>query len=60
MDTYNRKPKVAIAKLMNDPMTIFLKQFNELYMVGVYPVYYQLQDALEKNYQLYMKALLEM
>ena len=60
MDTYDRKPKVAIAKLMNDPMTVFLKQFNELYMVGVYPVYYQLQDALEKNYQLYMKALLEM
>jgi len=60
MDTYERNPKEAIAQFMNDPLSIYLNQFRELYMVGVNPVHYQLQNEIERNYKSYMAALLEM
>ena len=60
LDIYHKNPENAIKQLMKDPMSIYMDQFRELYMVGVNPVYYQLQHELEKSYQTYMSALLEM
>ncbi len=60
LDLYERNPEDAISRLNDDPVGIYLNQFRALFMVEVDPVYYQLQNELEKSYKPYMKALLEM
>ncbi|MEN8230058.1 MAG: S46 family peptidase [Bacteroidota bacterium] len=60
LDIYNKNPEKAIKLVMKDPLAIYLDQFRALYMIRINPVYYKFQHELEKSYQSYMAALLEM
>lgn len=60
LDTYRRNPGKAIAKLEKDPVSRYLAQFRELYMLQVYPEFGRMDEALERNYQKYMAGLVEM
>lgn len=52
--------KEDIAKLANDPVYDFYKQFASVYYKTVFPKYDSLQNETEKCYRFYMKGLQEM
>jgi len=60
LDTYRRNPRKAITKLEKDPLSRYRAQFLELYRLRIYPEFRRMDDELERNYQKYMAALIEM
>lgn len=59
LDTYAKNPDIALKKLSRDPVADYMNQFRELYRVRVNHEHYRLEEELEKNYKLYMSALME-
>jgi hypothetical protein len=60
LDRYSKDAGKAIKVFGKDPVVAVAGQFSELFMAEAIPVYSKLEDLLERNYKLYMAALLEM
>jgi len=57
--TFAQNPKSALKKVAKDPVSVYLDQFRELYRAKINREHYRLEEELEKNYRVYMSALLE-
>ena len=60
MDKYEKNSEKAITAFQKDPIVATANQFSDLLMEETGPVYRKLQELLQRNYQIYMAALLEM
>jgi len=60
MDKYARDAEKGIKSFKKDPIVVSFSQFSDLLMAEAGPVYGKLQDLLNRNYQIYMAALMEM
>ncbi len=59
MDKYARDSEKAIKSFQKDPIVNTVNQFSDLLMEEAGPVYGKLEDLLDRNYKIYMAALLE-
>lgn len=59
LDTYEKNSEKAVRIFENDPAEVTMNQFMLLMMGEARPVYAKLQEQLERNYKLYMAAILE-
>jgi len=60
MNKYEKNSEKAILSFEKDPIVATANQFSDLLMEEAGPVYGKLQELLQRNYQIYMTALLEM
>ncbi|RLE00988.1 MAG: hypothetical protein DRJ13_07610 [Bacteroidetes bacterium] len=60
MDKYAKNSEKGINSFKKDPIVATVSQFSDLLMAEAGPVYGKLQDLLQRNYQIYMAALMEM
>ncbi len=59
MDKYAKDSEKGILSLRKDPVVAVVNQFTDLLMAEAGPVYGKLEDLLDRNYKIYMAALLE-
>jgi len=59
MAKYGKNAKKGILAFQKDPMVAAVNQFSDLLMEEAGPVYGKLQQLLNRNYKIYMAALLE-
>jgi len=59
MDKYEKNAEKAMKSFEKDPIVATLSQFTDLLMEESGPVYSKLDELLDRNYKIYMAALLE-
>jgi len=59
MDKYGKDAEKGIKAFQKDPIVATVNQFSYLLMAEAGPVYGKLQQLLDRNYKIYMAALLE-
>jgi len=60
MDKYAKNADKGVKAFKKDPIVQAVNQFTDLLMEEAGPVYGKLQQLLQRNYKIYMAALLEM
>jgi hypothetical protein len=59
MDKYEKNSEKGLKALHKDPLVSAVSAFRELYMAEAGPLFEKLDQMLERNYKIYMAALLE-
>jgi len=59
MDTYEKNSEKGLKAFQKDPLVSAVGAFRELYMAEAGPLFEKLDQMLERNYKIYMAALLE-
>jgi hypothetical protein len=59
MDKYAKDSVKGMESFRKDPVVAAVNQFTDLLMAEAGPVYGKLEDLLDRNYKIYMAALLE-
>ncbi|MCK4991789.1 MAG: S46 family peptidase, partial [Bacteroidales bacterium] len=60
LDKYAKDAEKGIKSFKKDPIVVSFSQFSDILMKEAGPVHGKLQDLLDRNYQIYMAALMEM